>query len=221
MPHAVLHSICKCNNILEKILTQSVRRRKASCLGSQPGTSQTCRPQPCLEDPHHCSCCRQRSIPCCESFRHIPELWTRDLGERLKMNTILSKRCYLMLVTIAQSDVLCQVSSELNISLTSQDHVVWNSLNIEFCFRLSQTVAIVEGALKPGRGGIGFDQGCHDGNDDCRRCTSTQCCGEGHRGWEVREGWEVCRWTTVSILASICRVSHKFWSRVGIFPLKL
>ena len=133
MPHAVLHSICKCNNILEKILTQSVRRRKASCLGNQPGTSQTCRPQPCPEDPHHCSQCRQRSIPCCESVRHIPELWTRDLGERLKMNTILSKRCYLMLVTIAQSDVLCQVSSELNISLTSQDHVATSSLNVEFC----------------------------------------------------------------------------------------
>ena len=110
-----------------------MRRRKASCLGNQPGTSQTCRPQPCPEDPHHCSQCRQRSIPCCESVRHIPELWTRDLGERLKMNTILSKRCYLMLVTIAQSDVLCQVSSELNISLTSQDHVATSSLNVEFC----------------------------------------------------------------------------------------
>ena len=86
-----------------------------------------------------------------------------------------------MLVTIAQSDVLCQVSSEINISLTSQDHVATSSLNVEFC-GCSRTLIIVKGALQLGGGGTGSGKQCREGNDDHHDCTPMPCCGECHRG---------------------------------------
>ena len=39
----------------------------------------------------------------------------------------------------------------------------------------SPAVAIMKGALQLGREGIGIDEGCHEGNYDCRNSTSPPC----------------------------------------------
>ena len=96
-------------------------------------------------------------------------------------------------------------SLTLVILLTSQDHVAMTRLDFELV-NGSPAVAIMKGALQLGREGIGIDEGCHEGNYDCRNSTSPPCWGEGHRGGKtrrVRSGCiQVCRWTTVMTLAS-------------------
>ena len=104
-------------------------------------------------------------------------------------------------------------SLTLVILLTSQDHVAMTRLDFELV-NGSPAVAIMKGALQVGREGIGIDEGCHEGNYDCRNSTSPPCRGEGHRGGKtrrVRSGRiQVCQWTTVLTLASWWPVPRYF-----------